>query len=86
MAVRVFAPPPVDVDIHGFNGKGRPMAYEKEIAAALSAVRKASELCRSVQHELVGDDTLSTTVLSVYFHQCRGVLQMIITSSQLNPP
>ncbi len=35
------------------------MAYEKEIAAALEAVRKASELCRSVQHDLVSGDTLS---------------------------
>ena len=35
------------------------MAYEKELATALAAVRKAGELCRNVQHNLVDEDTLS---------------------------
>ncbi len=35
------------------------MNYEPELQVALAAVRKASELCRSVQHNLVSEDTLS---------------------------
>ena len=35
------------------------MAWDKELEVALDAVRRASELCRSVQHKLVREDTLS---------------------------
>lgn len=35
------------------------MALEKELEVALAAVRRASELCRNVQHRLVSEDTLS---------------------------
>ncbi len=35
------------------------MAFEKELEVAFAAVRRASEICRNVQHNLVSEDTLS---------------------------
>lgn len=35
------------------------MAYERELAAAIDAVRTASNLCRSVQHNLIAADTVT---------------------------
>ena len=35
------------------------MAFEKELEIALAAVQKAASLCKSVQHNLIDEDTVT---------------------------